>query len=68
MKIEEDTIKRCPFCGGMAMWIWEPYDCQCCGSGGDYVECQGKCMVKMYGRTAEEAIDLWNERRMTNEV
>jgi Lar family restriction alleviation protein len=49
-----DTLKPCPFCGGLqlVMMPYEPYyqECLDCGASGPW------------GKSPEEAVALWNKR------
>ena len=45
-------LKRCPFCGGKAIW-------EHCGRW--FVACE-KCGAKIYADNQQAVFDLWNKR------
>lgn len=62
-KMEMQNLKRCPFCGGEAVYSTEesdaPFSTMC-----HFVTCSNNCLEGLYasGDTKEEAIKAWNNR------
>ena len=68
----QNTLRRCPFCGGEAIInVIEPHDHVFVDlppyDGGAFIECLG-CTCAMAGKMEKEVIEAWNTRKPMDKV
>ena len=69
----ENTLKRCPFCGSLATYVWdevnETWTAGCTNS--ECIACVNSTMMYGWprdGSTIEEAGEMWNKRELRGDV